>query len=288
MPVSSPTQASYDDAAAKCRAKVDKIVHECRRINRKYRDRRFDLEADLKLGRRDCLESLWSVTIKGAKQPGHDLKPRSAKRVVDVFDDPQLYIDGPTANDVRQGRDGDCWLMAALCTLSNKEGLIERLCVAHDPGVGVYGFVFYRDGEWISEIVDDFVRALVLKQNARVLTNLPATSFISPKQTTTKATWNVCFSTSWNGSIPKRLTERSTNPTAGRCTLRNASTHRRLGCRCWRRPMRKHTEIMPPSKGGSAAKGSRTSLEESPQSCLLQTSWTRSEKLTAVLSCFLG
>ena len=138
-----------------CRAKVSKIVQESRRINKKYRDPHFDLETDLKLNRRDTLESL--VTLDETKPPGHDFSPQSAKRVVDIFDDPQFYIDGPTANDVRQGRDGDCWLMAALCTLSNKPGLIERLCVAHDQEVGVYGFVFHRDGEWISEIVDDFV-----------------------------------------------------------------------------------------------------------------------------------
>lgn len=83
--------------------------------------------------------------------------PKAVKRVVDIFDEPQFYIDGPTANDVRQGRDGDCWLMAALCTLSNKPGLIERCCVAHDQDVGVYGFVFHRDGEWFSEIIDDKV-----------------------------------------------------------------------------------------------------------------------------------
>ncbi|PHH59770.1 hypothetical protein CDD82_2402 [Ophiocordyceps australis] len=118
--------------------------------------RDFDIESDLKLGRRECLQSLQNVR-HGVKVPGSELRPRSAKRVTDIFDKPQLYIDGPTANDVRQGRDGDCWLMAALCTLSNKKGLIERLCVAYDQEVGVYGFVFYRDGEWISEIVDDFL-----------------------------------------------------------------------------------------------------------------------------------
>lgn len=83
--------------------------------------------------------------------------PQAVKRVADIFDAPEFYIDGPTANDVRQGRDGDCWLMAALCTLSNKPGLIERCCVAHDQAVGVYGFVFHRDGDWFSEIIDDKV-----------------------------------------------------------------------------------------------------------------------------------
>lgn len=88
------------------------------------------------------------------------LCPRSVKRVGDIFEDPQFFIKGPTADDVRQGRDGDCWLLAAICTLSNKPGLIERVCVARDENVGVYGFVFNRDGEWFSEIIDDKVSCL--------------------------------------------------------------------------------------------------------------------------------
>ncbi|RYP03722.1 hypothetical protein DL764_004946 [Monosporascus ibericus] len=145
------TQASYEEAAAVCRAKVAKIVKECRRINQKYRDPHFDLELDLKWGKRDTLETLCNTREKRESS----FRPRSVKRVVDIFDDPKFYIDGPSANDVRQGRDGDCWLLAALCTLSNKPSLIERVCVAQHEAVGVYGFVFHRDGEWISEIIDD-------------------------------------------------------------------------------------------------------------------------------------
>ncbi|KAM7191453.1 hypothetical protein V8F20_009276 [Naviculisporaceae sp. PSN 640] len=149
-------QASYEEAAALCKAKVDKIVQECRRVNQKYRDPHFDLEVDLKTGRRDCLESLSNDRYdEDRRTPGSRFCPRSVKRVGEIFDDPKFYIDGPTANDVRQGRDGDCWLMAALCTLSNKPGLIEKICVAHNQDVGVYGFVFHRDGEWVSEIIDD-------------------------------------------------------------------------------------------------------------------------------------
>ncbi|KAK1469448.1 calpain family cysteine protease [Colletotrichum melonis] len=147
------TQTSYDEAATVCKAKVDKIVHECRRVNQRYRDPHYDIEFDLKFGRRDCLETLWNT--KDAKPPQSAFQPKAVKRVVDIFDNPQFYIDGPTADDVRQGRDGDCWLMAALCNLSNKPGLIEKVCVAHNLEVGVYGFVFHRDGEWFSEIIDD-------------------------------------------------------------------------------------------------------------------------------------
>lgn len=62
----------------------------------------------------------------------------------EIFENPRFYINGPTAGDVRQGRDGDCWVMAALCTMGNKHGLIEKICVARNETVGVYGFVFYR------------------------------------------------------------------------------------------------------------------------------------------------
>ncbi|KAK4195169.1 putative calpain-1 catalytic subunit [Triangularia verruculosa] len=233
------TSTSYEEAAALCRAKVEKIVKECKRVNQKYRDPHFDLEWDLKTETRDCLESLsnrkseypdyfgsdndeprppppgWnprgrpreettrqkagknrgrgekvkeldigsdeeSDHARGAQtwyqrgsrkqsaevraeSPGARLNPRSVKRVGDIFEDPKFFIKGPTADDVRQGRDGDCWLLAALCTLSNKPGLIERVCVARDENVGVYGFVFNRDGEWFSEIIDD--KLYLIKQD---------------------------------------------------------------------------------------------------------------------------
>ncbi|KAK3062259.1 hypothetical protein LTS18_004500, partial [Coniosporium uncinatum] len=144
--------ASYEHAAEACRNKVAKIVRECRRTNQKYRDAHFDIEADLKawLGHQrtpDCL--------MGLRDREAHLRPMSVKRVEDIFDEPKFLIEGATANDVRQGKEGDCWFMAALCTLSNKEGLIQKVCVARDEQVGVYGFVFHRDGSWYSEVIDD-------------------------------------------------------------------------------------------------------------------------------------
>ncbi|OBT79564.1 hypothetical protein VF21_01271 [Pseudogymnoascus sp. 05NY08] len=144
------SSASYEEAVRTCKLKVAKIVKECRRANQKYRDPHFDIEFDLKWGRRDCLE-----TLKTPNREKSIFRPKSVKRVGDIFDNPQFFISGPEAKDIRQGQDGDCWLLAALCTLTNKKGLIERVCVARDEVVGVYGFVFYRDSEWRSEIIDD-------------------------------------------------------------------------------------------------------------------------------------
>ncbi|RDI78654.1 Methylenetetrahydrofolate reductase 2 [Venturia inaequalis] len=138
---------SYDEAAASCRAKVEAIRRECLRLNQKYYDRLFDLP---------CLDTLTS--LDNPEQPP-SIKPLqgvgSVKRVEDIYDEPEFFVDGATANDVKQGVNGDCWFLAAITALSGKPELIEKLCIARDEKVGVYGFVFFRDGEWISEVVDD-------------------------------------------------------------------------------------------------------------------------------------
>jgi hypothetical protein len=150
--------ASYDQAVESCRNKVDKIVKECRRLNQKYRDPHFDIEADFK--RSQALPDTPADCLIGLDKERSDFQPMSVKRVEvgrcvlhcgtvltelqDIFEKPQFYIGGATANDVRQGNDGDCWFMAALATISNKEELIQRVCVARDEKVGVYGFVFHR------------------------------------------------------------------------------------------------------------------------------------------------
>lgn len=115
------TQSSYAEAAEICRTKVRKIADECRAINRKYRDPHFDLEYDLKCSKRDSLESINNRRTKPSPANGDEsdsdddmqpFKPRAVKRVADIFDEPQFFIDGPSMQDVRQGNGGDCWLLA--------------------------------------------------------------------------------------------------------------------------------------------------------------------------------
>lgn len=71
--------ASYDEAAAACRAKVAKIVKECRRINQKYRDPHFDIEADFKRSLKDSRTT--PDCLCGLDQKWTALKPLSVKRV---------------------------------------------------------------------------------------------------------------------------------------------------------------------------------------------------------------
>lgn len=71
--------ASYEEAAEACRKKVEKIVKECRRLNQKYRDPHFDIEADLKRTQTnpeippDCLTAL--------NETKTTFQPMSVKRI---------------------------------------------------------------------------------------------------------------------------------------------------------------------------------------------------------------
>ncbi|KFH66966.1 hypothetical protein MVEG_07490 [Podila verticillata NRRL 6337] len=47
------------------------------------------------------------------------------------------------------------WILSALGVVVNIPGLIEQLCVKKNEEVGVYGFIFFKDGDWVSTVVDD-------------------------------------------------------------------------------------------------------------------------------------
>lgn len=72
---SQKTGKSYDEAVAECKHAVEKIAKECRRVNMKYRDPHFDIEFDLKWGKRDTLDGL----VRGDST--YELAPKSVKRV---------------------------------------------------------------------------------------------------------------------------------------------------------------------------------------------------------------
>lgn len=97
-------------------------------------------------------------STKGGKRgvkAGEFYSPGSIHRVDWIFESPQFTVDGFTASDIKQGGNGDCWWLAAVATIAHRKELMNRVCVARDEECGVYGFVFQRDGEWISTVVDD-------------------------------------------------------------------------------------------------------------------------------------
>ncbi|GAB7360813.1 hypothetical protein MBLNU230_g0800t1 [Neophaeotheca triangularis] len=146
--IASPTATTREVAEAACKARVDGIVTECNRLNQKYRDSDFDL------GRNDGFDTLISLDNQWPMEHATADLP-SARRVDEILDKPQFFTDVAKAKDVHQGRLGDCWFLAAVMAITAKEGLLEGICVARNEKVGVYGFVFCRDGRWIHEVVDD-------------------------------------------------------------------------------------------------------------------------------------
>lgn len=82
-------------------------------------------------------------------------KPGSVHRLSWIFENPQFTVDGYSSSDIKQGSNGDCWWLAAVATIAHRKDLMDKVCVARDEECGVYGFVFHRDGEWISTVVDD-------------------------------------------------------------------------------------------------------------------------------------
>ncbi|PLB51215.1 cysteine proteinase [Aspergillus steynii IBT 23096] len=153
----------YEATAEKCRQRIRRIVRDCNRTNEKFVDPDFDLETDRYLNLWNCLRGLArNEDTKPAdenesvdeEEEGSGF-PGSVHRVDWIFERPEFTIDGYSSTDIKQGANGDCWWLAAVATICNRRDLMDRLCVAQDPECGVYGFVFYRDGEWVSTVIDD-------------------------------------------------------------------------------------------------------------------------------------
>lgn len=186
---------SYEAAAKECRSRVQRIVRECERTNEKFTDPEFDMmwrpsnclhgllewyedpspdseakdisSVDLGYALRTVLESdvlTADTAVLSLNNTANLLLnrsnntvpgPGSVHRVDWIFEKPKFEIKDFASTDVVQGRNGDCWFIAAVATICSSQELIKRVCVARNERCGVYGFVFYRDGEWIPTVVDD-------------------------------------------------------------------------------------------------------------------------------------
>ncbi|KKY32051.1 putative cysteine proteinase [Diaporthe ampelina] len=117
----------------------------------------WDIDWDFKWEKGHCLNSLGStkfeISASSLADPAANI-PKAVKRVHEIFKKP-TFMENVLPGDIKQGNLGNCWLIASLTGLANVPDGIKRICVEYDTKIGIYGFVFHRDGEWIYSIIDD-------------------------------------------------------------------------------------------------------------------------------------
>ncbi|XP_065115848.1 calpain-2 catalytic subunit-like [Paramisgurnus dabryanus] len=121
--------------------------------------------------KRECLEKntlFCDPTFPaGSESLGYnELGPNSSKaqavewkRPKELCANPQFIVDGAKRTDICQGELGDCWLMAAIASLTLNHNILERVVPPDqsfsDGYAGIFHFQLWQYGEWVDVVVDD-------------------------------------------------------------------------------------------------------------------------------------
>uniref|UniRef100_A0A452J3Z7 Calpain catalytic domain-containing protein n=1 Tax=Gopherus agassizii TaxID=38772 RepID=A0A452J3Z7_9SAUR len=81
------------------------------------------------------------------------------KRPMMIERNPHLIVDGVSRFDIIQGEIGDCWVLAALGSLTLQRQFLENV-LPKDQGfkenyAGIFHFRFWHFGDWVDVVIDD-------------------------------------------------------------------------------------------------------------------------------------